>query len=31
MTNEHIMLIAGWIVGALQMLAVCIYWTKAGK
>lgn len=31
MNNEHILLISGWIVGALQMLAICVYWSKAGK
>ena len=31
MTNDQILLIAGWIVGALQMLAVCVYFVKAGK
>ena len=30
MNNEHILLISGWIVGALQMLAICVYWSKVG-
>lgn len=25
-SNETIIFAAGWIVGALQMLAICIYW-----
>jgi len=31
MTHDQILLIGGWIVGALQMLAVCVYCVKAGK
>lgn len=31
MNTDQILLISGWIVGALQMLAVCVYWSKVGK
>ena len=31
MNNDQILLISGWIVGALQMLAVCVYWSEVGK
>jgi len=30
-SNDQILLISGWIVGALQMLAVCVYWCKRGR
>ena len=31
MTHDQILLIGGRIVGALQMLAVCVYCVRAGK
>lgn len=30
-SNDHILLISGWVVGALHMLAVCVYWSKRGR
>ena len=30
-SNDQILLISGWLVGVLQMLAVCVYWSKRGR
>ena len=30
-SNDQILLISGWVVGALQMLAVCVYCVKARR
>ena len=30
-SNDQILLISGWVVGCLQMLAVCVYCVKARR
>ena len=30
-TTTQILFASGWIVGALHMLAVCVYWSKRGR